>query len=72
MRVLLPGRDYFPPRVLLRGDRPALAALRAGRGDGGKEPGREEGLMKGEALPRPVEAAVLPRGAGAALGGPSA
>jgi len=29
MRVPLPGRDYFPPRVLLRGGRSALEAFRA-------------------------------------------
>lgn len=65
MRVLLPGRDYFPPRVLLRGGRPIPVALRAGRGDGEK---RKDGPAKRVDLPVAGEA-VLPRGAGAGLGG---
>ena len=69
MRVLVPGRDYFPPRVLLRGDRPTLASLRSRREDGGEQTGREEGLAKGGDPSRPVEAAVLPLGTGSPLAG---
>ncbi|TPG53540.1 hypothetical protein EAH89_16375 [Roseomonas nepalensis] len=63
MRVLQPGRDYFPPRVLLRGDRPALAGFRPAVGTACEEGAvREDGPAAGTGLPV-AAATVIPAAA---------
>ncbi|MFC0386564.1 hypothetical protein [Muricoccus vinaceus] len=51
MRVPLPGRDYFPPRVLLRGGRSALEAFRAREAQA-----HDMTLPAGQVSPLPVPA----------------
>lgn len=57
MRVPLPGRDYFPPRVLLRGARSGLESLCAGMEPSpiGTPPARNDALALCAALPMPSE-----------------
>ena len=54
MRVPLPGRDYFPPRVLLHASRPALEMFRAGEAETRGLP-----VLAGQVQPGPASAAPL-------------
>lgn len=55
MRVPLPGRDYFPPRVLLSGTRSVLGGPRVlETGGEGVERGDHAAPMGGPALAAPV------------------
>lgn len=66
MRVPLPGRDYFPPRVLLSGTRSTLGALRGLETAGATvERLDETAPMNSPALVAPTVA--LPAGTRAAL-----
>lgn len=55
MRVPLPGRDYFPPRVLLSGTRSVLGSLRVLETAGNEaERGDPAAPTGGPALAAPV------------------
>ena len=66
MRVPLPGRDYFPPRVLLSGARSTLGTLR-GLETAGATVERRDGTapMNSPALSAPTSA--MPAGIRASL-----
>lgn len=61
MRVLEPGRDYFPPRVLLRGERPALTGPRPAAAEARGERAMREDGPAGTGLP--AAAAAIPAAA---------